>query len=130
MKPAQIRILQGLAQQKKTRDMAALTQQQRQIQQVEQVISALSDKVTNASENISAEDLATTSRWLGWAGQEHSRLQKSRQSLEQAKEIARKAAALSDAKTRVIEDLLAKADQYEILENRRRAERMGREPDK
>lgn len=130
MTPDQIRILRGLAEQKKTRDMAALTEQQRQIQQVDQVISTLCEKVTSTSENIPAEDLATTSRWLGWAGQEKTRLLRSRQMLEQSKEEARKIAARSDAKTRVIDDLLSKAEAYEIIENRRRSERMGREPDK
>ncbi len=130
MTPDQIRILRELAEQKKTRDMLALTEQQRQIKQVDQVIGALADKVSATSENITAQDLATTARWLGWAGQEKSRLMQSRQSIEETKETARQTAAHSDAKTRVIDDLLAKAEKHELQENRRRAERMGREPDK
>ncbi len=130
MTPDQIRILLGLAEQKKTRDMAELTEKQRQIQQADQVISALSDQVNATSANIKAADLATTARWLGWAGQEKTRLMQSRKTIENAAETARKAAAHSDAKTRVIDGLLAKAEKHELIENRRRAERMGREPDK
>ncbi len=130
MTPDQIRILRGLAEQKKTRDMAELTEKQRAIQQADQVIASLEDKVTTASENIKATDLATTARWLGWAGQEKTRLLQSRREIETAAETARKTAAHSDAKTRVIDSLLAKAEKHELLEDRRRAERMGREPDK
>lgn len=130
MTPNQIRILRGLAEQKKTRDMAALTEKQRQIQQVDLVIKSLDGKMSAAGENISAQDVSITARWLGWAGQEKSRLLQSRQQIEQSKESARHTAAQSDAKTRVIDSLLAKAEKHEILENRRRAERMGREPDK
>lgn len=130
MTPQQIRILLGLAQQKKTRDMAALTEQQRQIQQVDQVISTLDDKVCATNENILPEDISITSRWLGWAGQEKSRLLRSRHVLEQSAETARHTAAKSDAKTRVIDTLLNKAYKHELQENRRRAERMGQEPDK
>ncbi len=130
MTPDQIRILRNLAALKKTRDMAALTKQQRQVQQVEHVISTLTDKVETASNNIEAEDLATTARWLGWAGQEQSRLIQSRQQFEDAAEEARQMAAKSDAKNRVINELLAKAEAAELQENRRRSERMGKEPDK
>jgi len=130
MTPDQIRVLLSLAEQKKTRDMAKLTEKQRQIQQVDQVIISLAEKVSTASENIKADDLAATARWLGWAGQEKSRLMQSRQTIENAAESARKTAARSDAKTRVIDDLLAKAEKHELQETRRRAERMGREPDK
>ncbi|MCF6305158.1 MAG: hypothetical protein L3J33_07295 [Rhodobacteraceae bacterium] len=130
MTPDQIRILLGLAEQKKTRDMAELTQKQREIRQADQVISSLENQVDTTSQNIKATDLATTARWLGWAGQEKSRLLQARKTIENAAESARKIAAHSDAKTRVIDDLLAKAEKHELLEDRRRAERMGREPDK
>ncbi len=130
MTPDQIRILRGLAEQKKTRDMAELTEKQRQVQLADQVIVSLADKVSTASENIKAGDLATTARWLGWAGQEKTRLMQARQTMEEAAQSSRKTAAHSDAKTRVIDDLLAKAEKHELLEDRRRAERMGREPDK
>ncbi|MBL4806044.1 MAG: hypothetical protein JKY31_02000 [Rhodobacteraceae bacterium] len=130
MTPAEIKILQALSEQKKTRDMAELTKKQRDLNQIDTVINSLVDKVVAETNDFSLENMAVTNRWLGWADQEKSRLQRARIDFQIAAEAARKIAAHSDAKTRVIGDLLTKAEANALLDQRRHAEQMGQEPDK
>lgn len=130
MTPAEIKILQALSEQKKTRDMAELTKKQQDLNQIDGVINSLADQVIAETNAFSIEDMTVTNRWLGWADQEKSRLQRVRLDFETAAEAARQVAAHSDAKTRVIGDLLTKAEANALQDQRRHAEQMGQEPDK
>ena len=130
MTPAALKILRDLAEQKRQRDLAALTRAKAEAAATASQMAALAAQINANIEDTPAEDLAIISRWLGWADQENSRLISRRQLQETHAENARSIAAKSDAKTRVIKDLLTKAQHRELMQTRRKAEQMGREPDR
>jgi len=130
MTPAALKILRDLAEQKRQRDLAALTRANAEAAATATQMNALAAQTTANIANTPAEDLAIISRWLGWADQEKHRLLSRHHVQKSRVETARSFAATSDAKTRVIKDMLEQAEQHELMETRRKAEQMGREPDR
>ena len=130
MKPAELKILRDLAEQKRLKDMAELTRANAATALTASQMAALASEVSDSLEGAPPEDLAIISRWLGWAEQENTRLAKRRAIQEQQAESARSFAAISDAKTRVIKDMLQQAEVQELHHNRRKAEEEGRAPDR
>ncbi|NOR60865.1 MAG: hypothetical protein GQ535_00015 [Rhodobacteraceae bacterium] len=130
MTPAELKILQGLAEQKRLKDMAELTRANAQTAATAAQMAALASEINDNLEDAPPEDLAIISRWLGWADQENTRLTMRRNIQEQQAESARSFAAISDAKTRVIKDMLQQAEYQELLHSRRKAEEEGRAPDR
>lgn len=130
MRPAALKLLRDLAEQKRLRDMAALTRAKAQAAATAAQMAALAREVHSNLADTPPEDIAIISRWLGWADQENARLQSHRHIQETQAENARGFAAISDAKTRVIKDMLQKAEHRELLDQRRKAEQSGREPDR
>ena len=129
MKSEQLKLLQDLVRQKRERDLAALTKARQQVTQADRQIEALREK-QRQEQRQSADDLLVSAKWQGWAAQEQLNLAQARAQLCQSAEVARQAAAHSDAKTRVIGDLLQSALRDELQQSRRKAEQNGREPDK
>jgi len=130
MTPAELKILRNLAEQKRLRDMAELTRANAKAAATARQMAALAREINTTMEDTPPEDLAIISRWLGWAEQENTRLTTRRDVQETQAESARSFAAVSDAKTRVIKDMLKQAEHTELMEERRKAEQMGREPDR
>ncbi len=130
MTPAELKILRDLAEQKRLKDMAELTRANAATALTAAQMARLAAEVNDTLADAPPEDLAIISRWLGWAGQETRRLSARRHIQEQQAEAARGFAAISDAKTRVIKDLLTEAEHRELLQNRRKAEEEGRAPDR
>jgi len=130
MTPAELKILRDLAEQKRLKDMAALTRANAETALTAAQMAALAADVSENLADAPPEDLAIISRWLGWAEQEKMRLAARRQIQEQQAETARSFAAVSDAKTRVIKDMLTKAEHQALLHDRRKAEQEGRAPDR
>jgi len=130
MTPAELKILRDLAEQKRLKDMADLTRANAQTAVTAAQLATLATEISDNLEDAPPEDLAIISRWLGWAEQENTRLKMRRQIQEQQAESARSFAALSDAKTRVIKDMLHQAEYMELLQSRRKAEEEGRAPDR
>jgi len=130
MTPAALKILRDLAEQKRLRDMAVLTRANAKAAATSRQMAALAAEIDDNLADAPPEDLAIISRWLGWAGQENTRLAAVRQIEEQQAESARSFAAISDAKTRVIKDMLKQAERQDLLHQRRKAEQMGHEPDR
>lgn len=130
MTPAELKTLRALSDQRRERDMAALTAARQKAGRVDARVMALQEKVNAQSSAIQATDLAVTAKWLGWAEQEKYRLLAEHAALKLRAETARRVAAHSDAKTRVIGRLLSDALAEALRDTRRRAEQMGREPDK
>ncbi len=130
MTPAELKILRDLAEQKRLEDMAALTRANAKTALTAAKMAELASEVSANLEGAPPEDLAIISRWLGWAEQENLRLASRRHIQEQQAETARSFAAVSDAKTRVINDMLKKAEHQELLHSRRKAEEEGRAPDR
>lgn len=130
MTPAELKTLRDLAEQKRLKDMANLTRANAATALTAKHMAALAADISDNLEDAPPEDLAIISRWLGWADQEKTRLSMRRQIQEQQAETARSFAAISDAKTRVIKDMLTKAEYQELLQNRRKAEEEGRAPDR
>ncbi len=130
MTPAELKILRNLAEQKRLRDMAELTRANAKAAATARQMAALAREINTTMEDTPPEDLAIISRWLGWAEQENTRLTTRRHIQETQAESARSFAAVSDAKTRVIKDMLKQAEHTELMEERRKAEQMGREPDR
>jgi len=130
MTPSELKILRDLAEQKRQRDLAALTRANAKTAITKRAMADLAVQISGNINNTPPEDLAIISRWLGWADQENNRLT-SRHNIQSAQaESARSFAAVSDAKTRVIKSLLKKAEHQKLLESRRKAEQSGREPDR
>ena len=130
MTPAELKILRDLAEQKRLKDMAALTRANAQTAATNAKMKALAAEINDNLEDAPPEDLAIISRWLGWAEQENTRLVNQHHILEQQAETARSFAAESDAKTRVIKDMLAQAEHETLMQERRKAEQEGRAPDR
>ena len=130
MKPEELKILRGLAEQKRLKDMAALTRANAETALTAKQMAALAAEVSDNLVDAPPEDLAIISRWLGWAEQENLRLSSRRHIQEQQAEAARSFAAVSDAKTRVIGDMLKAAEHRALLDSRRKAEQEGRAPDR
>lgn len=130
MTPDELKILRDLAEQKRLKDMAVLTRANAETAITAAQMAALAAEVSENLADAPPEDLAIISRWLGWADQENSRLSAQRHILEQQAEAARSFAAVSDAKTRVIKDMLVQAEYKQLLHNRRKAEDEGRAPDR
>jgi len=130
MTPQALKILRDLAEQKRLRDMATLTRANAEAAATARQMAALAKEVNTNLANTPPEDLAIISRWLGWADQENTRLQTRRHIQETQAESARQFAAISDAKTRVIKDLLTEAEQRALLDERRKAEQEDRAPDR
>lgn len=130
MTPDEIKILRDLAAQKRLKDMAALTRANAATAMTAEKMAALASEVSDNLADAPPEDLAIISRWLGWAEQENLRLASRQRIQEQQADAARGFAAISDAKTRVIEDMLAQAENQELLHSRRKAEQEGRAPDR
>ncbi len=130
MTPAELKILRDLAEQKRLKDMAVLTRANAETALTTAQMAALAADVSENLADAPPEDLAIISRWLGWADQEKMRLAARRQILEQQAETARSFAAVSDAKTRVIKDMLTKAEYKALQHDRRKAEQEGRAPDR
>ena len=130
MTPAELKILRQLAEQKRLRDMAELTRANAKTAATAGQMAALAKEINTNMEDTPPEDLAIISRWLGWADQENTRLQSRRRILEAQAESARGFAAISDAKTRVIKDMLKQAEHNELMQARRKAEQEGRAPDR
>lgn len=130
MTPGELKILRGLAEQKRLKDMAELTRANAETALTTAQMAALAAEVSDNLGDAPPEDLAIISRWLGWAEQENLRLASRRHIQEQQAETARSFAAISDAKTRVIGDMLKQAEYRMLLEDRRKAEQEGRAPDR
>ncbi len=130
MTPDALKVLQGLAAQKRLKDMATLTRANAATAITAARMATLASEVSDNLADAPPEDLAIISRWLGWAEQENRRLASRRRIQEQQADAARRFAAISDAKTRVIEDMLAQAEHQELLHSRRKAEQEGRAPDR
>ena len=130
MTPAELKVLRDLAAQKRLKDMAQLTRANAMAAATSAQIAALAAEIDDNLDDAPPEDLAIISRWLGWADQENSRLSARRHIQELQAESARSFAAISDAKTRVIADMLKAAEHQEVLNNRRKAEQEGRAPDR
>ena len=130
MTPAALKILRDLAEQKRLKDMAALTRANAETALTTKQMATLAGEVSGNLADAPPEDLAIISRWLGWAEQESLRLANRRHIQEQQAEAARTFAAVSDAKTRVIKDMLKHAEHTELLQARRKAEQEGRAPDR
>ncbi len=130
MTPAELKTLRNLAEQKRLKDMAALTRANAKTAATARQMAALAKEINDNLEDAPPEDLAIISRWLGWADQENIRLLSRRQMQEAQAENARGFAAISDAKTRVIKDMLAQAEHKALMEERRKAEQEGRAPDR
>lgn len=130
MTPAALKVLRDLAEQKRLRDMAALTRANAQTAATAAQMAMLAKEVHANLADTPPEDLAIISRWLGWADQENTRLQSRRHIEEAQAENARSFAAISDAKTRVIKEMLQKAEHRELHDQRRKAEQSGRAPDR
>jgi hypothetical protein len=130
MRPEALKILRDLAEQKRLKDMAALTRAHAETTLTAKKMAALAADVSDNLADAPAEDLAIISRWLGWAEQENLRLASRKYIQEQQAETARSFAAISDAKTRVIKDMLKQAEYKELLHDRRKAEQEGRAPDR
>jgi len=130
MTPEALKILRNLAEQKRLRDMAALTRAKAEAAATARQMATLAKEVHSNMADASPEDLAIISRWLGWADQENARLQSRRHIQEARAENARGFAAISDAKTRVIKDLLTEAEHRALQDERRKAEQEGRAPDR
>lgn len=130
MTPAELKILRDLAEQKRLKDMAILTRANARAAATTTQMAALAAEVGENLADAPPEDLAIISRWLGWADQEKSRLSARRHIEEGQAESARGFAAVSDAKTRVIKEMLEKAEAQEVVQARRKAEQEGRAPDR
>jgi hypothetical protein len=130
MKPDELKILRDLAEQKRLKDLAVLTRANAETALTAAQMAALASEVSDNLEDAPPEDLAIISRWLGWAEQENLRLASRRHIQEQQAEAARSFAAISDAKTRVIGDMLKQAEYRTLLDDRRKAEQEGRAPDR
>ncbi|MCF6272394.1 MAG: hypothetical protein L3J37_04265 [Rhodobacteraceae bacterium] len=130
MTPDELKILRDLAGQKRLRDMAELTRANAKTAATARQIAALAKEINTTMEDTPPEDLAIISRWLGWADQESTRLKSRRQIQEAQAESARSFAAISDAKTTVIKDMLKQAEHEELMQDRRKAEQEGRAPDR
>lgn len=130
MTPAELKILRDLVEQKRLKDMAALTSANAKTALTTAQIAKLAAEVCDNLVDAPPEDLATISRWLGWAEQEKTRLAAQRQIQETQAETVRNFAAVSDAKTRVITEMLRKAEFQELQKDRRKAEQEGRAPDR
>ena len=130
MTPAELKILRELAEQKRLKDMAVLTRANAETALTTARMSELAAEVSDNLIDAPPEDLAIISRWMGWAEQENLRLASRKHLQEQQAETARSFAAVSDAKTRVIKDMLKQAEHNELLHNRRKAEQEGRAPDR
>ena len=130
MTPAELKILRDLAEQKRLKDMAELTRANAATALTTKHRAALSAEISDNLEDAPPEDLAIISRWLGWADQENTRLTMRRNIQEQQAEAARSFAAISDAKTRVIKDMLQQAEYQDLLKARLKAEEEGRAPDR
>lgn len=130
MTPGELKILRGLAEQKRLKDMATLTRANAETALTTAQMAALAAEVSDNLSDAPPEDLAIISRWLGWAEQENLRLSSRRHIQEQQAETARSFAAISDAKTRVIGDMLKQAEYRTLLDDRRKAEQEGRAPDR
>ncbi|MBL1435924.1 MAG: hypothetical protein COB08_006965 [Rhodobacteraceae bacterium] len=130
MTPAELKILRNLAEQKRLKDMAELTRANAQTAATAAQILALTAEINDNLEDAPPEDLAIISRWLGWTEQENLRLTSRRRIQEQQADAARSFAAISDAKTRVIKDMLKQAEHQVLLKDRRKAEEEGRAPDR
>ncbi len=130
MTPEELKILRDLAEQKRLMDMAELTRANAQTALTAKQMAALAAEVNDNLADAPPEDLAIISRWMGWAEQENLRLAQRRHIQEQQAEAARSFAAISDAKTRVIKDMLAQAEWRQRLQHRRKAEQEGRAPDR
>ncbi|HIP23704.1 MAG TPA: hypothetical protein EYG79_08960 [Rhodobacteraceae bacterium] len=130
MTPAELKILRDLAEQKRLKDMAELTRANAATALTATQMAALASEINDNLEDAPPEDLAIISRWMGWADQENNRLAMRRNIQEQQAESARSFAAISDAKTRVIKDMLQQAEYQELLHDRRKAEEEGRAPDR
>jgi len=130
MTPQALKILRDLAEQKRLRDMATLTRANAEAAATARQMAALAKEVNTNLADTPPEDLAIISRWLGWADQENTRLQSRRHIQETQAESARQFAAISDAKTRVIKDLLTEAEHRALLDERRKAEQEDRAPDR
>ena len=129
MTPAELKILRDLAEQKRLRDLAELTLANAKAAATAAQLQALAAEIDDTLTDAPPEDLAIISRWLGWAGQENTRLASRRRAQEFQAESARSFAAISDAKTRVIKDMLKEAELTELRHSRRKAEQEGRAPD-
>ena len=130
MTPEELKILRNLAEQKRLRDLATLTRANAEAAATARQMAALAREVNANLADTPPEDLAIISRWLGWANQENTRLQSRRNIQETQAESARQFAAISDAKTRVIKDLLTEAEHRALLDERRKAEQEDRAPDR
>ncbi len=130
MTPAELKILRDLAEQKRLKDLGTLTRANAETALTTTRMAALAADVSDNLKDAPPEDLAIISRWLGWADQEKTRLSSRRRMQEQHADTVRGFAAISDAKTRVIKDLLTQAEYQEVLYNRRKAEEEGRAPDR
>lgn len=130
MTPEELQILRELAEQKRLKDMAELTRANAATAFTGQQLATLASDVRQHLEDAPPEDMAIISRWLGWAEQEKTRLDTRRHIQEQQAESARGFAAISDAKTRVIKDMLKAAKHRQLLYERRKSEQEGRAPDR
>lgn len=130
MTPAALKTLRDLAEQKRLKDMAELTRANAATALTAAQMAALATEISDNLEDAPPEDLAIISRWLGWADQENTRLAMRRNIQEQQADSARSFAAISDAKTRVIKDMLQQAEYQDLLKSRRKAEEEGRAPDR
>ena len=130
MTPDELKILRDLAEQKRLKDMAELTRANAATALTAKQMASLAAEVSDNLEDAPPEDLAIISRWLGWVDQEKTRLNARRHIQEQQADTARSFAAISDAKTRVIKDMLTEAERRQLLHTRRKAEEEGRAPDR
>lgn len=128
MTPAEIQRLVPLVEQAKARDLAVFSATLREIEDLEQKITALHHDMQRNS-LADTNNFAVIARWQNWADAEVDQLERAVSVAKQASEAARKVALRSSAKVRAVEMLLKTALKEQLQTNRRRAEQNGVPPD-
>lgn len=128
MTPAEIRKLQSLAEQGKARDLARFASALRYREDlVQQVTDIQADSHRNSLAD--GNEFGVIARWQQWATQETHRLESEARQTSLEIEEFRLIAAKSSAKVNALEILLEKSLKAQLLNDRRRAEQNGVQPD-
>lgn len=126
MTPADIRKLQGLAEQGKLRDLAIYS---KFVQRHGDIMRQLDDLRARVDNNEDTSDLTALVRWESWAERERLKLVVLADAMDAEKEAARKVAVKSAAKVEALGILLKDVLKAQLMLNRRRAEQNGMPPD-
>jgi len=125
---AQIRDLAQLAEQTKTRDLAKLAALLHQRESILQSLDALMQS-RRQTERAAIANMHSAVNYDKWILAESARLTTNLQTLSQQEQTARAQAIQSSARVEALKLILERANQAELQQNRRRAERIGAPPD-